>query len=552
MDYILLLLLLGIFLCYPVPPDGGPKDEIPPAVDSVGTTPNFQTNFEKQRIELTFNEWVKLDDVFNQVVVSPPLEKRPTLTIKGKTVRVDFDEEEVLRDSATYTINFGEAVQDLTESNPAENLRFVFSTGDFLDSLEMSGRIIDALTNEPIEDVLFMLYDNLADSVPRTELPFYFAKTDKGGRFTIRNIKTGTFKGFALQNDFGYLFDQANEKIGFPDTFLLINDSIRNNVEIRLFQESPSLQVKDTDNRTYGLLKVTFNKRPYNLDLIYELNDQTVIYEFEQDTLKLWYDQPIPEKWKLILRKDTLLEDTVSIQALDRETFLKEASLKCLTLTDVQKPIKLNPGKDIELKYNHPIQSFDPALIRLFEDTTRNKVEPEIIVDSSAFRRLKVRYPWKEGLSYELEIMPDALTDFFGIQNKDTLIQNYDIELLKKLGIIDLTVKNLSPDTAYVIELIAGEKTVKDTIQVYGQSEIQRRFENLEPGKFSVQIITDTNRNGRWDTGSYDEKRQPEPIFKREIEPLRANWEVQAEVSLGILAPTEEEEAEKGPPEDRK
>ena len=163
-------LIYGICLCIlhgilfscatPIAPDGGPKDETPPQVDSIGTTPNFQTNFQKQRIEITFDEWIKLDDVFNEVVVSPPLNKRPQITTKGKTVRVDFDEEEVLREAATYTINFGEAVQDLTESNPAEDLRFVFSTGDFIDSLEISGTIKDVLTNEPVEGALFMLYDN--------------------------------------------------------------------------------------------------------------------------------------------------------------------------------------------------------------------------------------------------------------------------------------------------------------------------------------------------------------------------------------------------------
>ena len=236
----LLLQLLWFNCATPVAPDGGPKDEIPPALDSVGTTPNFQTNFEKQRIELTFDEWVKLDDVFNQVVISPPLQKKYVTSIKGKTVRFEFDEEEVLRDSATYTINFGEAVKDLTESNPAENLRFVFSTGDFLDSLEMSGMIVDALTNEPVEKVLFMLYENLSDTVVRTDLPFYFARTDKSGRFTIRNIKSGTFKGFALLNDFGYTFDQPNEQIGFPDEFILINDTIENNIKVKLFQELPS------------------------------------------------------------------------------------------------------------------------------------------------------------------------------------------------------------------------------------------------------------------------------------------------------------------------
>ncbi|MEM9850056.1 MAG: Ig-like domain-containing protein, partial [Bacteroidota bacterium] len=122
---------------------GGPKDEQPPRLDSLESTPNLQTNFEVQDIVLTFDEWIKLNNPFTQIVVSPPLDPKPEVSLKGKSVLIEFDETTELRANATYTINFGEAIQDLTEGNPAENLRFVFSTGDFIDSLEVSGQIKD-------------------------------------------------------------------------------------------------------------------------------------------------------------------------------------------------------------------------------------------------------------------------------------------------------------------------------------------------------------------------------------------------------------------------
>ncbi|MEL6922896.1 MAG: Ig-like domain-containing protein, partial [Bacteroidota bacterium] len=177
-------------------PDGGPRDEQPPQLDSLSSTPNYQTNFTKQRLEFTFDEWVKLNNPVKEVLVSPPFIKSLNLTIRKKTVRVEFPEDEELKENTTYTINFGDAIQDLTESNPVPDFRFVFSTGDEIDSLSINGSIKDAITGEPVPDVRVFLYYNQADSVVRTIKPYYFAKADKNGSFKIENLPAATFKAF--------------------------------------------------------------------------------------------------------------------------------------------------------------------------------------------------------------------------------------------------------------------------------------------------------------------------------------------------------------------
>ena len=528
---IVLVLQSFLFSCAtPIAPDGGPRDEQPPRVDTTESTRNFQTNFVKQRIELTFDEWIKLDDP-SQIVYSPPLAKNPVVSTKGKTVRLDFDETLELRDSATYTINFGEAVVDLTESNPAEDLRFVFSTGDFLDSLEISGLVVDALTNEPVEGVRFMLYENLADSVVRTELPFYFSQTGEDGRFNIKNIKEGTFKGFALKSEYDYKYDQPNEEVGFLDTFLTINTTMKDSIKVRLFVAEPELRVKEIDDKNYGILKVVFNRKPYEVDLVYELTDQTVFYEYNKDTLKVWYDQRSDSTWQFIVRQDTLLNDTIQVKEVDRDAFVQEANLRSF------KPLRKNarkviPGEQVFFEFNHPIQNFDTSLIKLYEDTSKLVVQPDLSIDSVAIRQMNIDYKWKEGIPYTLELLPNAIQDMYGLSNNDTLVQNYRIEEAKNLGIINLRVDSLDSLNTYLLELISGQSTVVDTIQISEQSSFERVFKNLSPGEYAVQITTDANANGRWDTGDYDKKQQPELIFRRKLEKLRANWEVEAKFSL--------------------
>ncbi|MEM1123214.1 MAG: Ig-like domain-containing protein, partial [Bacteroidota bacterium] len=253
---------------------GGPRDTFPPNLIKELSTSNFQTNFEKQDISLVFDEYIELRDVIKQVVISPPLEYIPKVErAKGfKTVKFEFPEEEVLKEGVTYAINFGESVKDLTEGNEVENLQFLFSTGEYIDSLKMSGEIVDVLTGKPVKDVLFMLYENFADTVVRTEKPYYFGKTDKDGKFTINYLKAGAYKGFALEDqDLNYLFNVPKERIGFTLDSIIINDSTETTVQIELFEEYTPLGKPKIDAKTYGLVKLGFRRAPYDANLEYDV-----------------------------------------------------------------------------------------------------------------------------------------------------------------------------------------------------------------------------------------------------------------------------------------
>ena len=200
---------------------GGPKDEDHPLI--VKINPPFNTtNFDSKEINITFNEFIQLKDLNNNLIVSPPLEEKPEITIKGKTLAIELLTE--LQDSTTYNIYFGNSVQDYNEGNPIENFEYVFSTGDYIDSLSISGQVINSFTLIPEEGVFVMLYKDYEDSVPIKQLPVHISKTNKEGFFRINNISNNKFKVFCLR-DFNknYLFDLPNEDIAFTDSLLIFN-----------------------------------------------------------------------------------------------------------------------------------------------------------------------------------------------------------------------------------------------------------------------------------------------------------------------------------------
>ncbi len=516
----------------PIAPQGGPEDEDPPGIDSSQTTLNYQTNFEMQIIKFTFDEWVKLDDVFNQVVVSPPLEYRPIIELRKRSVLFEFDEREVLREKATYVINFGEAVKDLSADNVAEDLRFVFSTGDFIDSLTISGQLADAFTDEPVEDVLVMLYENLADTVVRTERPFYFAKTGEDGLFRINNIKEGTFKVFALEDaNLNYRFDQETERIDFLEDPVSLSDTLTPFLDLKIFQEIPKLRVMDDESPRFGLTKILFNQRPFELEVSYDSAGQEIYQEFLLDTLRLWYQQDVEANWNIYLQQDTLFKDTVYVEVPSKSEFLNTARLQLERRQAANSATTFNPGKQIAIAFNHPLKAIDTSKIHLYADTLRKLIKPQINIDSTNRRNLLVRYAWKEGLPYELELLPAALTDWFGIQN-DTILRSYKADLFKKFGIINLNVTNLDEEQHYLIRVLSSKNEVVGEFRPFGSAEFSQQLRFLPAGKYSVEVINDQNNNGRWDTGNYDKKLQPEAIQITELEELRSNWELDAQIQM--------------------
>jgi uncharacterized protein (DUF2141 family) len=534
-------------------PTGGPDDNTPPQVDTTASTRNFSTRFDKKRIELKFDEWIVLSDVAAQVVISPPLKTKrtPDVTLKGKTIIVEIPEKDTLRPNTTYTINFGTAVKDFHKGNPAKDLRFVFSTGDFIDSLSVQGMVQDAFSGEPVENISVMLYDGTQDSIIKKEKPYYFSKTDKTGQFLFQNVKAGRFKCIAIEDsDQNLKWTSDNERIGFPDSLLNVTDTARGLVTIKLFKDFNKLRLLDKNANRYGQLKLTYNGKPDTVHFQTDAEGLRYLVEPLQDTLFVWYDQPETSAWKWISGKDTL-----SVKKLSREDFLKthkpvlagdsrpvsaKASKRAANTPAPapnvpQAPIVLNqnPIKPAVLAFNYPILSVDTSKWQLMLDSTPVRTFLAR-TDSVKMRTIRLETAWKQGKTYALTLFPGAVTDFYGVANTDTIKRSFNVFTEKVLGGLNLTLKKLNPGKNYVLQLTSGPDQVEEE-RVFEADAAEKRFvfTNLPTLQYTVRLIEDRNQNRKWDAGNYFAHRQPESITLKKLDALRANWEIEATLEVG-------------------
>lgn len=528
-----LLLYTLFFSCAtPTTPTGGPRDENPPVIDTALSTPNFQTKFLKQNISLTFNEWVMLEDVFNQVIISPPLQHKPEIYIKKKSVIIAWDEREILRENVTYTFNFGESVKDLTEKNPAEKLRFVFSTGEFIDSLTLSGKVIDATDGKPLEKIRVMLYASQTDSVVKTQKPLYLSITDKEGRFKMENVRSDTFSLFALEDiNFNYKFDLANERIGFPDSLLYLNQNLSDSLVLQVFQEKPLLRLNATDLKSYGVVKAHFNQTPEKILVFTDTLAPFLYKEYVKDTLKLWYNPALVKNpWQLRLQNGVNSFDTINFNPPASIQNMGNLRLENTPESGISR-FTLKPGEPIPIFLSRPVFSANASKIIQVKDSLPPSDTLFFEQDTVNPRLISLHGRWQEGNTYKLTLPPGTIEDIYG---KTTDSLKFTISIGKTEDYGNLAVKFSLIDSAidYLIQIIDDSQRIFYENQVHGKSPENLSLKLLSPGKYTLKVIKDENNNGIWDTGNLLNHRQPEKIALIPVEEIKANWDVETTVDL--------------------
>ena len=504
-------------------PDGGPKDEDAPLF--VTANPPYETiNFNKKEINIYFNEYIKLKDLNKQLIISPPLNpENPSLISPQGTPSkfINIKILDTLKENSTYIFDFGNSVQDNNESNILERFKYVFSTGNYIDSLSLSGNAKNSFSSKNVEDIKLLLYrldSSYTDSAVYKRKPDYVTSSLDSSNYQFTNLRKGNYLLVALKDlRSDYIFNPETDKIGFlNDTITLPRDSIINNA-ISIFKEELPYVFRRGKEIRKGQLIFGFKGKPRNLKIetlsTVPDNFQTIIFpEKGKDTLNLWHS--LIEKDSLIFKiSSNTVSDTVTIK-------LRKKELDSLKVTD-------NTGGVLNLKdtlffvTNNPIIKIDTSRINFkYTDSINFPYEAFISKKES---KIGFLFEKKYKKSYKINLYPNALTDIFNTTN-DTISSLFRTRGTEDYGEILLTVQNPKK-----IPIIIQLTDINDATIVQETSSENKKisFNFLIPKKYKIRIIYDSNQNGKWDTGSYLEKKQPEHVeYFPEIQELRANWQL--------------------------
>lgn len=547
--YILLfILILLIGSCAQIgSPSGGSFDRTPPKVTRYN--PDSATlRFNARSIEITFDEFVQLHELNNQLLISPPLEYTPDITVKKKTLYITLDKKEVLKPNTTYSISFGNALKDIRESNALENFRYIFSTGDFIDSLSLSGSVQTAFDHKTEKNLLVMLYSDLNDSAVYKKIPDYFAKTNDVGAFKISNIRQGTYRVVALKdNNSNYKYNDE-EAFGYLDSLIDVANHPKN-VYLYLYMEAPRrVFLKKFSQIHYGKFQLVFNLGTDSLRIVplnkSELKDAKSLIEFSKtkDTLTYWIDHVDKDSLILQVNNGNTILDTVRFKLVKKENALRaggRSPLK-LSLTNFSNADMFDLNRELRLIFTHPIDKInDTSPVQLMEDSSANTKYPLVYEKATAPNAVIIRTQQKvstknssknmllkENTTYGLTIPPATFTDIFGLAN-DTIKLKFRTKEEKYYGSVKVNVKSEIITGNCILQLLNDKETVIRE-SIISQKEESIFYDFLYPAAYKLKVIFDKNANGKWDSGNFLKKQQPEKvIYNTEAVNIRSNWDLE-------------------------
>lgn len=557
-------------------PDGGPLDETPPKF--VGSTPDIQaTNVDKKKITILFDEYIKLENANEKVVVSPPQIQQPLIKPSGKKVVVTL--EDSLKANTTYTIDFGDAIVDNNEGNPLGDFTFTFSTGSQIDTLAISGTVLAAKDLEPIKNILVGLHENLNDTAFTKEPFLRVARTDSKGEFTIHGIAPGKYRVYALKDiDQNYVFSQKSEWIAYSDSIYIptVEERIKQDT---IWKDSLTVDSIHTHKYTHHLpddiILKAFEEDFYNQYLIkHERKQENILtlyfaeypdtiptikgLDFDESDLVADYRLPsdtIYNFWvkdSLLYQRDTL---TIQLDYLHTDT-LNQLVAKTDTLrftfkhkkVDKEKESKKNKDKKEEdltpflqikpdissnfnvydylrLSFEEPIKYFDNNKIHIMQknDTLWNEIKNFTFEQDQEFiKQFNIYHEWIPDESYKIIVDSLAFQGIYGLYT-NTFEQEFKIKKLEEYGTVQFNISGVdSEDSPIIVELLdSSDKVVRTVKANNGTAD----FYYLDPGKYSARLIIDKNNNGKWDTGNFENNLQPEDVYYYpQMVEFKANW----------------------------
>ncbi len=513
-------------------PTGGPLDSLPPVL--VNANPKLNsTNFDSEEIRLTFDEFVKLDKVQDQLIISPPLDKSAyeIKPLTGVTKKVFLKFIDSLDENITYTINFGNSIKDNNEGNPLTFFSYTFSTGESIDSLYVKGNISDAYDIETDEYVSIHLYridSTLNDSIIYNKQPTYISNSLDSTSYRFKNLREGKYLIVAMKDvDNNYYFDPFYDKIGFIDSLITLpKDSI---IDLKLFKEETDLiwdkpHFINSEKIGFGYYgKLDFSRLVIDSNLPDSV-DYIFTKEIEKDTIYVWLTKNSFDSLNFnLIEKDTIKLTTVKFDR-KRDTLIDSLSISAKTANVI------HLRESFKLSTNTPIKKIEDSLITVRD--IDSILVPFVSSVNDNLDEIDIKFEVSPTDNYTIFILPDAIKDIKGVTN-DTLQFNLVSQSLEDYGNIFLDVIR-NNQSKFILHLIdSNEEIIREYKNV--DQNTAYNFEYIKPGKYTFRLIEDLNKNDIWDTGNYLKKIKPEPVyyFPSELE-VRANWDLNETFNLNI------------------
>ena len=499
-------------------PSGGEKDSIPPVI--IKSVPeNYSTSFTANEIKVTFDEYIKLKDLQKELIISPPLKYTPQITPLNASKTLKIKILDTLKENTTYSFNFGNSITDNNEGNVYKYFKYVFSTGSYIDSLKLSGIVKDSKLISPEEPTSVLLYEVnklFKDSLVFSEKPTYITTSrDSTSAFEFTNLKEGSYLLLALKEENSdYTFQPSKDKIGFVDSNITIpSDS---SYTLTLFKED--LPSKIGRPKHMGKTHIGFGFEGDLKDISLKLLSKTqggfesrLLKDTKSDSLHYWFKpETILDSMAFVAKYDNKV-DTLNVRIKN----LYSDSLRFNTISTGT----LTPRDTFKIKANTPIIAIAPEKLQII-DKDSLAITSALSLDT-IYNFAKVIFDLSEEQSYKIEILPGAFTDFYGASN-DTLRYAVSTKSVSDYGTLNMSLVNAPLFPIIVQFLDESYKVLQEKSPLQNESVL---FDYITPGNYYVRIVYDENGNGKWDSGSFLERRAPEKItyYPSKIE-VNSNW----------------------------
>ena len=539
-------------------PSGGSKDVTPP--QSLRMSPSSGTlNNSSNEFYIEFDEYVVIKDAENNILVTPPMKENPEVKTKGKGVKVTI--KDTLQPNTTYLFQFKEAIADFNEGNLLPSLEYVFSTGDYIDSMTVGGDVVEALSMKALEEVVsvWLMSEEkyqqavkaMSDTLVAKPQPDYITRTNKKGHFSFNNIKPGDYRIIALKDEDKNREIGSAEAVAFLDSTMVATvmkkaekDTVKAEKDsvvhvktttpiLRLFTPKNERQ-RLTDSKFISDGKVLVTSQLPMTAPVLESGEEKITWRInsQRDTLTLWTLRKDCDSLQLVISDITGINDTLRLKWHSKKKSQKGPSNAALKPNNMRVSTNALPYYDtLSLVFAVPLDTSrckrdSVARIMLLKDSSVSYCDA--LLDTDAMKVLLL-YQFRQGEKYDIDIAKGLFTDIYGTAN-DSLHTTITVSKAEDYGNLTMNIETTGGEKLIVELLDEKGKVLKDS-KLLGNGVV--KFANLKPAKYVVRVVVDSNRNGLWDSGDFASQRQPERViyFDKTLD-IRANWDFEEKLKI--------------------